>query len=460
MAETESILKRLASLLSELLKKLDFTKAFSVTITMKPSPDSKSSSEADARVKTGVNQSTLRENRFGAQIVRFEAHPDDLTRRTPEGHLDVVGLPANDGGGTWEIGGINSFHPQARAKLRAMAPADREAFAAEYVEAYARKGTGLFKPTALRAGTELFVLDCAFNRGPTAACDISQDALVRLGFSMEAMGGKGWGMRTRSALLIADKRHASRIVTELRQARERYENARDAAKGVRANLRKGLVNRWNKCAEIARAWNADADVAEPEPEPKPAIVLAEPEKIVLPREGDASLNSFYGTATPQGNFLEWFNFPCDNVRLYSRTGAHLTDRDGDGNDEHRAHKLIVGRLEAAFRELYAKLGKEEFERQGLQVYAGAFNYRKKTSGGSLSTHSWGIAIDINPGPNGWKHYGTTFTDATFDIFEKHGFLSAFRAWGHDAMHLQAAIPYIASGSYYAKHGLPKNIVTA
>ena len=180
----------------------------------------------------------------------------------------------------------------------------------------------------------------------------------------------------------------------------------------------------------------------------------------MPRESDASLNRFYGTATPQGNHLDWFNFPCDNVRLYSRTGAHLHDRDGDGNDEHRCHKMIVEPLEAAFLELYDVLGKEEFERQGLHIYAGSFNYRRKTAGGSLSTHSWGIAIDVAPNGNGWKQYSTTFTDVTFDIFEKHGFLSAFRAWGHDAMHFQRCIPHISKGSYYAKRGLPKHIVAA
>lgn len=397
---------------------------------------------------------------IGLQIVAFEASPGDPTRRTKDGFLDVVGLPANDGGGSWEIAGINEFHAEARAKLRAMPPKDREAFAADYIENYGRKGTGITKALGLRTGTELFVLDCAFNRGPGGACEIVQDALVHIGFSMDAMGGKGWGPRTRDALLVADKRHASSLIGELRLARERYEDARDAKKGARPNLRTGLVNRWNKCAEIAREWNADAVVAVPAPAPRPVIVIGEPGKIVLPRESDSALNKFYGTATPQGNFLEWFNFPCDNVRLYSRTGPELTDRDGDGNDEHRAHKLIVKRLEAAFREAYETLGKIEFERQGLHVYAGAFNYRKKTGGGSLSTHSWGIAVDINPDPNGWHHYATTFNDVTFDIFEKHGFLSAFRAWGHDAMHFQAAIPTIASGSYYAKRGLPKHIVAA
>jgi len=402
----------------------------------------------------------VEKDRVGYQIIAFEAHPEDPHRRTPEGYLDIVGLPANDGGGSWEIAGINDYHPEARAKLLAMAPIAREAFAAQYIEIYARAGTGIKATTTLRQGTQLFVLDCAFNRGAGGACAIVQDALIRIGFSLDSMGGSGWGDRTRAALEIADVRHASKLINELRAARERYEDARDAKNGARPNLRGGLVNRWNNCAEIAHEWNAETAPVEVAPAPVQPYIASAPEKIILPRESNEALNRFYGTATPSGNFLEWFNFPVGNVRLYSRDGADLGDRDGDGNDEHRAHKMIVKPLEAALREIYATLGKERFELEGWHVYAGAFNYRTKTGGSSLSTHSWGIAVDFNPAPNGWKHYATTFSDQAIDIMEKHGFLSGFRAWGHDAMHFQRCIPSISSGSYYAKHGLPSNIVAA
>lgn len=396
------------------------------------------------------------EHDVGAVIVMLEGRFD------ASGHLMIYRLPAADGGGTHEVAGINSkYHPEALRKLVSMAPSERAAYAATYIENYVRRGTGIIHGDLLRPGTELAVLDAAFNRGPGGSAWITQRALRALGFDV-ALDGR-FGPATRGALLSADIEQPDAIIGALRAAREEYERVKVIPRhpaGSRDKFWQGLVNRWDKITRIAIAWNAEAAPeilpVEPEPEPEPTA----PAKVIVPRENNAALNRFFGDAKPSGPNLVWFNFPVDNVRLYSRTGAHLTDRDGDGNDEHRCHEKIAGPLEAAYRELYDTLGKAEFERQGWHVYAGSFNYRRKTSGGSLSTHSWGIAIDVNPGPNGWKHYGTTFSDEALDIMEKHGFLSAGRAWGHDFMHFQFAIPYVSTGSYYDEHGLPAHIVEA
>jgi hypothetical protein len=188
--------------------------------------------------------------------------------------------------------------------------------------------------------------------------------------------------------------------------------------------------------------------------PKPA------EFYVLPPENNTALNAFYGNANREGSYLTWFSFPCKGIRLYSRDGALVADKTGDDIPDHRAHRLLVGRIQAALLEIYLTLGDEEFRRQGWHIYGGAFNYRNKVGGSSLSTHAWGIAIDNNQDENRYKQYSTTFSDVAFDIWEKWGFLSAYRAWGHDAMHVQAAIPVIVKGSYYAINGLPKNIRSA
>lgn len=180
----------------------------------------------------------------------------------------------------------------------------------------------------------------------------------------------------------------------------------------------------------------------------------------LPAENPTAMNAFYGTANKAGSANDWFSFPDPQTRLYSRTGTLLTNRSGDERLDHKCHRLLIGRLTAALAEIYLVLGEAEYRRQGWHVYAGAFNYRNKMGGGGLSTHAWAIAIDFNPGENGWKKYSTTFSDLAIDIMERWGFLSGFRAWGHDAMHFQAAIPNLAKGSYYARTGLPKNIVRA
>ena len=395
---------------------------------------------------------------IGKVIVDHEA------RRDKNGNLAIYKLPANDGGGKYEAAGINDkYHPKALAELRAMAPEYRDAYAAEYIENYVRKGTGLTQPTGLRKGTLLFILDTAFNRGPGGAAWVVQDALIRLGYKI--YHDRLWGNQTRSALLAEDFKKTDRLVVELWESRKRYEveivNPRHPA-GSRDKFWNGMVNRWDKIATIANDWNKKEPV-KPETKKKatkPRLSDPAPDYITLPRESNSSLNAFYGTANSSGSYLDWFSFPVDNMALYSRGGNGLKDRDGDGRDEHRCHSAIVDRLEAALQEIFYTLGKAEFERQGWNIYGGCFNYRKKTSGGSLSTHSWGIAIDINPDQNGWKQYSTTFSDAAINIMEKYGFLSAFRAWGHDAMHFQACIPSIKKNSYYGRNGLPKNIRTA
>jgi len=60
-----------------------------------------------------------------------------------------------------------------------------------------------------------------------------------------------------------------------------------------------------------------------------------------------------------------------------------------------------------------------------------YNYRAKTGGGGLSLHSYGIAIDINPGRNPYQlgNYGQPQSDipqSIIDSFKKHGF-----QWGGD-----------------------------
>ncbi len=193
----------------------------------------------------------------------------------------------------------------------------------------------------------------------------------------------------------------------------------------------------------------------PEPDlsgmPKPAALYK------LPSEAPSELNAFYGVASGSPDYLDWFSFPHESTRLYTRTGTLLVDRVGDDRVDHKCHKFLVGRLQAALAEIYVTLGRVEFERQGWHIYGGCHDYRKKRGGSSLSIHSWGIGIDINPNENAYASTKTTFSDVAINIMEKWGFLSGFRAWGKDAMHFQAAIPNLSPGSFYARNGFPKNI---
>lgn len=197
------------------------------------------------------------------------------------------------------------------------------------------------------------------------------------------------------------------------------------------------------------------------PAPDSLIGLPEPATSYrLPRETSAALTAFYGSPAKAPPYLDWFSFPHDGTRLYSRGGSMLKDRAGDERLDHRCHRLLIGRMTAALAEIYVTLCRAEYERQGWHIYGGCHDYRTKRGGSGLSIHAWGVGIDVNPGENPYAATTTTFTAAAIGIMERWGFLSGGRAWGKDWMHFQAAIPNLSSGSYYDRNGLPKNIVAA
>lgn len=227
----------------------------------------------------------------------------------------------------------------------------------------------------------------------------------------------------------------------------------------------GTIDEWFGPSSID-AWRQDHGLAPV----IPAVTLPDPPVLgdlpqpaasyTLPRETTAAMTAFYGSPSSSPDYLVWFSFPME-TRLYDRGGGFLGDKVGaDGLPDHRTHRLLAGRLQAALAEIYATLGRDEYIRQGWHVYGGSHNYRKKVGGSSLSTHAWALAVDMNPDENPYARTASTFSPASIDIMEKWGFLSGFRAWGKDAMHFQAAIPNLSSGSYYARNGFPKNIKIA
>lgn len=99
------------------------------------------------------------------------------------------------------------------------------------------------------------------------------------------------------------------------------------------------------------------------------------------------------------------------------------------------------KLATLFPEVFA-----EIERRGLRdrlrTYGGCFNFRAKRSGSKLSTHAWGIAIDLNPETNGMGRDGD-MPAGIVQVFESFGFTWGGR-WtgaGKDPMHFQYCSGY-------------------
>ena len=103
----------------------------------------------------------------------------------------------------------------------------------------------------------------------------------------------------------------------------------------------------------------------------------------------------------------------------------------------RCHKLIVPLLEEVFRQIDARGLKG-----AVRTYGGGYVFRAKRNGVKPSTHSWGIAIDLNPNTNAMGSAGD-MDPRLVDLFEGYGFTWGGRWSGgnKDPMHFQYCSGY-------------------
>ena len=108
----------------------------------------------------------------------------------------------------------------------------------------------------------------------------------------------------------------------------------------------------------------------------------------------------------------------------------------------RCHKLVADNFLGVFNDLLDVYGYEKIKELGIDLFGGCFNYRKMRGGTSWSTHSWGIAIDLDPARNLLKETAKTARFARpeyqpmIDIFYNNGFESLGIEKNYDWMHFQ------------------------
>lgn len=168
-------------------------------------------------------------------IVNWEARRDAL------GRIKLYRIPAGDGGGNWEYAGINDrYHPRALETIRQFVNAGQHASAESFAVEYLANYTESAASWSLLDSVDLFLRDCAFNRGPGGSAKILQRA-VRVPVDGTV------GRMTLSALREWETRPLV-LLARLRVARERYEI--DVA-GIRPQFWKGLENRWDNAFEAS-----------------------------------------------------------------------------------------------------------------------------------------------------------------------------------------------------------------
>lgn len=171
-------------------------------------------------------------------IINFEA------RRDKEGHLAVYHLPPNDGGGRYEVAGINERYDGPAVRHLVELLGDKQYDEAEsYAEEYIAKNTDPADLLTTSPRIESYLRDILFNRGQTGCVKTLQ---LALGVTVD---GK-WGPQSKAAMAQAEQ-DPDALLAKLRAAREEYERK---YVGYRANFWRGLVNRWNSAERVAMSY--------------------------------------------------------------------------------------------------------------------------------------------------------------------------------------------------------------
>jgi len=99
------------------------------------------------------------------------------------------------------------------------------------------------------------------------------------------------------------------------------------------------------------------------------------------------------------------------------------------------------RMAEVFREVFQRVQAEGIEDK-IRTFGGCFSFRPQRAASKLSTHAWGIAIDLNPGSNAQGTAGD-MDAGVVELFRAAGF-----EWGgewegkrRDAMHFQFCAGY-------------------
>ena len=163
-------------------------------------------------------------------------------------------------------------------------------------------------------------------------------------------------------------------------------------------------------------------------------------KEIFPHEDSVNLMKFYGD--PRGSngqvSKKWFSE--NMVKWTPPYTIYYSDGKRTPLKTIFLHKKVISVYTAAFTEVKNTFEPKEINDLRLNISGGAFNYRVIRGGNRLSTHAFGIAIDMDPARNPYpKKWKEGMINREFcDILMKHGIWWRGHNGDVDAMHFQCA----------------------
>ena len=162
-----------------------------------------------------------------------------------------------------------------------------------------------------------------------------------------------------------------------------------------------------------------------------------------PWPSQASKLRFYGNPDANRNGLPDTKWAKENLvqivppyPMYYPTS--LKDKRGKRWSKLTVHKKVADSLLECLREIPKVCTPEEIKKYELDLCGGAYVFRLKRNGTSLSEHSWGIAIDLSHLIN---YYGRAYDPSKNMMPLKVAKIFQDRGWTwlkrKDAMHFQA-----------------------
>ena len=170
------------------------------------------------------------------QIVDWEA------RRDHAGQVMVYILPANDGGGSYEVCGINEkYDTPVAAILSELVQTARQGIAEIIAVVYIAQNTDAASHYTTNDAVEMTLRDIIFNRGLGGMTKTLQHAVG-------VIPDGQFGPASKAAVAEAEKNPA-KLLQDLHDARAWYE---ENVVGIRSNFEAGLKNRWDNCLAFSK----------------------------------------------------------------------------------------------------------------------------------------------------------------------------------------------------------------